>query len=305
LREEVTAVLRQAKTKRGDEVVLVLNTGGGTVTGYGLAAAQLTRLRDAGIKLTVCVEQVAASGGYMMACCADRLVASPFAVLGSIGVISEIPNLYERLKKEGIEFQTVTAWEVQAHAHPHQEDRPEGRREEQSRHRGRAGALQDIRRLSKTRLGHRRRRHRRDVVRRRRPQERFVRRTPNHRRRAAGHAQRGRGDLLGQVQAAREADPPRFSRGEGRTRERSKAVNAARGGGWNAIRALALGVAAFAGAAGGGAAGGADVAGLGLTGGLGAGPSGGALAMDAARAAEKVMARDGRYAAVDDDEMYF
>ena len=109
LREEVTAVLRQAKKRRGDEVVLVLNTGGGTVTGYGLAAAQLTRLRDADIKLTVCVEQVAASGGYMMACCADRLVASPFAVLGSIGVISEIPNLYERLKKEGIEFQTVTA----------------------------------------------------------------------------------------------------------------------------------------------------------------------------------------------------
>ena len=89
--------------------MLVLNTGGGTVTGYGLAAAQLTRLRDAGLKLTVCVEQVAASGGYMMACTADRLVASPFAVLGSIGVISEVPNVYERLKKEGIQFETVTA----------------------------------------------------------------------------------------------------------------------------------------------------------------------------------------------------
>ena len=109
LREEVTAVLRSAKKTRGDEVVLVLNTGGGTVTGYGLAASQLTRLKDAGIKLTICVEQVAASGGYMMACTADRLVASPFAVLGSIGVISEIPNVYERLKKEGVEFQTVTA----------------------------------------------------------------------------------------------------------------------------------------------------------------------------------------------------
>merc|ERR1719456_399205 len=70
LREEVTAVLRSAKKSRGDEVVLVLNTGGGTVTGYGLAAAQLTRLKDAGFRLTVCVEQVAASGGYLMACCA-------------------------------------------------------------------------------------------------------------------------------------------------------------------------------------------------------------------------------------------
>jgi len=107
LRQEVTAVIRNAK--KDDEVVLILNTGGGTVTGYGLAAAQLTRLKQAGLKLSICVEQVAASGGYMMACTADKIFASPFAVLGSIGVISEQPNLYERLKREGIEFQTVTA----------------------------------------------------------------------------------------------------------------------------------------------------------------------------------------------------
>jgi serine protease SohB len=107
LREEVTAIVRQAKP--GDEAVVILQTGGGTVTGYGLAAAQLLRFKVAGLKLTVAVEQVAASGGYMMCCVADRIVASPFAVLGSIGVISDIPNVYERLKKEGIEFQTVTA----------------------------------------------------------------------------------------------------------------------------------------------------------------------------------------------------
>ena len=71
--------------------------------------AQLTRIKEAGLKLTICVEQVAASGGYMMACVADEIVASPFAVLGSIGVISEQPNVYERLQREGIEFQTVTA----------------------------------------------------------------------------------------------------------------------------------------------------------------------------------------------------
>jgi serine protease SohB len=107
LREEVTAIVRQCKP--GDEAVVILQTGGGTVTGYGLAAAQLLRFKDAGLKLTVAVEQVAASGGYMMCCVADRIVASPFAVLGSIGVISDIPNVYERLKKEGVEFQTVTA----------------------------------------------------------------------------------------------------------------------------------------------------------------------------------------------------
>ena len=109
LREEITAILQGAKKDRNDNVILVLNTGGGTVTGYGLAAAQLCRLKEAGIKLTVVVEQVAASGGYMMACTADKIIASPFAVLGSIGVISEQPNVYERLKKEGIEFQTITA----------------------------------------------------------------------------------------------------------------------------------------------------------------------------------------------------
>ena len=109
LREEVTGLLRSAKKERGDEVVLRLNTGGGTVTGYGLAAAQLTRIKAAGLPLTICVEQVAASGGYMMACVADKIVASPFAVLGSIGVISDVPNVYERLKNEGIEFATITA----------------------------------------------------------------------------------------------------------------------------------------------------------------------------------------------------
>ena len=106
LREEVTAITRAAQS--GDEALVILQTGGGTVTGYGLAASQLARLK-AKLRLTVAVEQVAASGGYMMCCVADKIVASPFAVLGSIGVISDIPNVYERLKKEGIEFQTVTA----------------------------------------------------------------------------------------------------------------------------------------------------------------------------------------------------
>ena len=107
LREEVTAILTAAQP--GDEALLILETGGGTVTGYGLAAGQLSRFRNHNITLTVCVEQVAASGGYMMCCVADHIIASPFAVLGSIGVISDIPNVYKRLKDEGIEFQTVTA----------------------------------------------------------------------------------------------------------------------------------------------------------------------------------------------------
>ena len=108
LREEVTAICQTA-TPGVDEALVVLQTGGGTVTGYGLAAAQLLRFKEAGLKVTIAVEQVAASGGYMMCCVADHIVASPFAVLGSIGVITDIPNVYDRLKQEGIEFQTVTA----------------------------------------------------------------------------------------------------------------------------------------------------------------------------------------------------
>ena len=100
LREEVTAIIRNASP--GDEAMLILQSGGGTVTGYGLSAAQLNRFKEHDIKLTICVEQVAASGGYMMCCVADKVIASPFAVLGSIGVISETPNVYERLQKEGM-----------------------------------------------------------------------------------------------------------------------------------------------------------------------------------------------------------
>jgi len=104
----VTAIVGHAQASI-DEALVVLQSGGGTVTSYGLAAAQLLCFKQAGLKLAIAMEQVAASGGYMMCCVADRIVASLFAVLGSIGVITDIPNVYECLKQEGIEFQTVTA----------------------------------------------------------------------------------------------------------------------------------------------------------------------------------------------------
>lgn len=109
LRREITSVLNFADASRGDEVLVRLQTGGGTVTGYGSAAGQLLRIKDAGLKLTVCVEQVAASGGYMMACTADSIIASPFALLGSIGVVVNMPNFYNRLSREGVQYATVTA----------------------------------------------------------------------------------------------------------------------------------------------------------------------------------------------------
>ncbi|WP_207063512.1 protease SohB [Motiliproteus sp. SC1-56] len=109
LREEVTSVLSLA-TER-DEVLVRLESGGGLVHSYGLAASQLQRIRDRKIPLTVAVDRVAASGGYMMACIADRLIAAPFAVLGSIGVVAQIPNFHRLLKKNDIDVELMTAGE--------------------------------------------------------------------------------------------------------------------------------------------------------------------------------------------------
>jgi serine protease SohB len=107
LREEVTAILQVAKP--GDAVLLRLESPGGMVNRYGLAAAQLLRLRDAKLPLTVMVDSVAASGGYLMAAAADRIVASPFALVGSIGVIAQIPNFHRWLQARDIDWEQFTA----------------------------------------------------------------------------------------------------------------------------------------------------------------------------------------------------
>lgn len=107
LREVVTAILTAAQPT--DEVVICLESPGGMVHGYGLAASQLQRLKQAQIKLTVCVDKVAASGGYMMACLADQIIAAPFAILGSVGVVASIPNLHRKLKTNDIDYYQVTS----------------------------------------------------------------------------------------------------------------------------------------------------------------------------------------------------
>jgi serine protease SohB len=109
LREEITAIA--AVAGKEDEVVIRLESAGGAVPHYGLAAAQLLRLRDKAIKVTVCIDRIAASGGYMMACVADRILAAPFAIIGSIGVVAQVPNFHRLLKKHDIDFQEMTAGE--------------------------------------------------------------------------------------------------------------------------------------------------------------------------------------------------
>jgi len=107
LRRALSAVLAVATPQ--DEIVVRLDSGGGVVHGYGLAASQLERVRGRGIKLTVCVDKVAASGGYMMACVASQLICAPFAVIGSIGVVAQLPNFHRLLKKHDVDFELLTA----------------------------------------------------------------------------------------------------------------------------------------------------------------------------------------------------
>ena len=109
LREEITALLSIAG--ESDEVLLCLESPGGMVHAYGLASSQLIRIKNRNIQLTICVDKVAASGGYMMACLADKLIAAPFAVIGSIGVLVQMPNFYRALQRKEIDYEIITAGE--------------------------------------------------------------------------------------------------------------------------------------------------------------------------------------------------
>ena len=109
LREEVSAILAIASKR--DEVLIRIESPGGAVNGYGLAAAQLQRLRDKNLSITACVDKVAASGGYLMACVAHQIIAAPFAIVGSIGVVAQMPNFHRWLKKHDVDVELLTAGE--------------------------------------------------------------------------------------------------------------------------------------------------------------------------------------------------
>lgn len=109
LRETINAILLSATTE--DEVLVCLESAGGVVHGYGLAASQLQRLRDANLTVTISIDKMAASGGYMMACVGNKIIAAPFAIIGSIGVVAQLPNFHKLLQKNNIDFEQITAGE--------------------------------------------------------------------------------------------------------------------------------------------------------------------------------------------------
>lgn len=110
LRKEITALLSVATPQ--DEVVVCLENAGGMVHEHGFASSQLERIKQRDIPLTVAVDKVAASGGYMMACVADKIIAAPFSIIGSIGVIAQIPNFNRLLEKHGVEYELIKAGDL-------------------------------------------------------------------------------------------------------------------------------------------------------------------------------------------------
>ncbi|MDB4022337.1 protease SohB [Litorivicinus sp.] len=126
LSREVTAIL--SLENKPEAVIIKLTSPGGLVHGYGLASSQLSRIRDAGIPLKACVDTVAASGGYMMAVCAEEIIAAPFAVLGSIGVVAQIPNIHRFLKNRDVDVELHTAGDNKRTLTMLGENTPEGRK---------------------------------------------------------------------------------------------------------------------------------------------------------------------------------
>ncbi len=125
LREEVSAIL--AVITPNDEVLIRLESPGGSVNGYGLAAAQLQRLRDREVRITACIDKVAASGGYLMACVAHHIIAAPFAIVGSIGVVAQMPNFHRWLHKNDIDVELITAGEYKRTLTVFGKNTPKGR----------------------------------------------------------------------------------------------------------------------------------------------------------------------------------
>lgn len=126
LRDEITRIILLAQA--GDEVMVKIDSPGGAVNGYGLAASQLERLRHRNIPLTVCIDKMAASGGYLMACIANKIYAAPFAIVGSIGVVAQLPNFNKWLKKHNIDFEQVTAGQYKRTLTMFGENTKEGRK---------------------------------------------------------------------------------------------------------------------------------------------------------------------------------
>ncbi len=110
-----------------EEAVVIIDSPGGTTHGYGHAYALLERLSASGLKVTACIDRIGASGGYLMALPADRILAGPFAIVGSVGVVAGIPNVKRLLEEKGVSYRLFVAGDKKRVVHFADDDGPEVR----------------------------------------------------------------------------------------------------------------------------------------------------------------------------------
>jgi len=110
------SIIEELEEHAGDDtvraLVLRIDSPGGTVVAAQEVFAAVTRLREeTGKTVVASMADVGASGGYYIACAADRIYANPGTITGSIGVIMEFPNVKELFGKIGITATTIKSGE--------------------------------------------------------------------------------------------------------------------------------------------------------------------------------------------------
>lgn len=123
----VSRMLEKAfSTKGAKAVALVINSPGGSPVQSRQIYQRIRQLADdKKLPVLVFVEDVAASGGYMIACAGDEIYCDPSSILGSIGVVGGTFGFQDLLKKVGIERRLYTSGELKATLDPFLPENPE------------------------------------------------------------------------------------------------------------------------------------------------------------------------------------
>jgi len=126
--EYVESLRRAEDDSRVKAIIVRINSPGGTVTASDVVYRETVRFRErSGKPVVVLMGDVAASGGYYLACAADRIVAHPTTVTGSIGVIMQTFNFSEGMRRIGIHADAIVSGEKKAAGSPFEPMEPEHR----------------------------------------------------------------------------------------------------------------------------------------------------------------------------------
>src|SRR5512142_135317 len=122
----IARALDRAFAMKPKAVALAINSPGGSAVQSHLIYRRIRQLsQEKSVPAIAFVEDVAASGGYMIACAADEIVCDPAAIVGSIGVVGASFGATEAMKKLGIERRVYTAGEKKVTLDPFLPEKPE------------------------------------------------------------------------------------------------------------------------------------------------------------------------------------